>query len=210
MRELVLVFTNPKEVFERRPNLWIPFAILLVLALINTVITGPVTYEFALERTKEAMEKAGQSFEPFTYNRFITFSMLGVILVLPLKVLLQGLIYNIFMPLLGGTGFYQYGVIVAVFAAWISTVGNFLKSILMRITKVPIIHFDLGVFMIGKNTYLSRVLTHVDLFTIWGLIVAGVGLSVLYTVNRKKAMLFVFGVWIIYVLLFALIPGTKA
>lgn len=136
--------------------------------------------------------------------------MLGVLLILPLKVLLQGLIYNIFMPLLGGTGFYQYGVTVAVFAAWISTVGNFLKSILMRITKSPIIHFDLGVLMIGKNTYLSRVLTHVDLFTIWGLIVAGVGLSVLYTVNRKKAMLFVFGIWIIYVLLFALFPGTKA
>lgn len=209
MSELGKVFTNPREVFEKHPTLWIPFAVLLILALINTIITGPVTYELALERTREAMERAGQSFEEFSYNRFLAFSLLGVILVLPLKVLLQGLIYNIFMPLLGGTGFYQYGVTVAVFAAWISTVGNFIKSILIRITKVPIIHFDLGVLMIGKNTYLSRVLTHIDIFTVWGLIVAGVGLSVLYGVTRRKAMWFVFGIWAIYVILFSFVPGTR-
>ncbi len=210
MRGLLTVFTSPKEVFERHPDLWIPFAALLVLALITTFIASPVSYQFALERTREAMEKAGQNFEPFSYNRFISLSLLGVIVILPLKVLLQGLVYNIFMPLLGGTGLYQYGVTVAVFSAWISTVGNFIKSVIIRITRVPIIHFDLGVFMVGKNTYLSRVLTHIDIFTVWSLIVAGVGLSVLYSVNRKKTMMFVFGVWIIYVLLFALIPGAKA
>ncbi len=212
MKDLITIWVKPAEVFEQKPAVWIPFLGVIVVALIAVMIAGPVTFQIALERAQEAMAKAGKEFEGFTYNRFLATTLIATLIIVPVKILLQGLVYNIFMPLFGGVGEYTYGVLVATFASWISGIGTFLKSILIRVTQTPQIHFDLSVFLPKsmEMTYLYKVLVHVDLFTLWALVVSSVGLSVLYQVERKKTYGFVFGVWILYILIFSLIPGGKA
>ncbi len=212
MRDLIQVWTRPADVFERKPPIWVPFVAVVIVALVAVVIAGPVTFQIAMERAQEAMAKAGKEFEGFTYDRFIATTLIATLIVVPVKILLQGLVYNIFMPLFGGIGEYAYGVLVATFASWISSIGTLLKSLLMRLTKTPEIHFDLSLFLPQsmKMSYLYKVFLHIDVFTIWALVISAIGLSVLYQVDRKKTYGFVFGVWVLYILLFSLIPGGKA
>ncbi len=211
------VFYEPDRVFEEsRGFLW-PFVLGLLLTLLALWIVMPLLSQLQLEKLQQMMpQNSGSDFNPKAFQqRLLLYSMLSALVVYPLKILLQGLVFNGVMPLVGGEGVYGHALVAAVYGSWVSAVGNLVKAVISRLTSIFPLHLDLAVLLPDTlvNTPLGHLFSQVDLFTLWSLWVIGTGLAVLYGTERRKGYLVAFGVWLVYLLLVGLIvtfaPGPN-
>jgi hypothetical protein len=67
--------------------------------------------------------------------------------------------------------------------------------------------FNLFFPFVEKGTFLFRLLTQLNFFTIWSLLVFGLGLSIVGKMNIKKSYALAFGLWIVAILIGAAMGG---
>ena len=217
LKSLWQVFYEPDRVFEERASFLWPFLLGLLLTVLALWLVMPFVSHLQLEKLKETMPQLSEDparLAAFQHRMFL-YSLLSVIVVYPLKILLQGLVFHGVMPLVGGEGEYGHALLAVVYGSWISAVGNLLKAVISRITGIFPLHLDLAALVPADaaNGPLGYVLSQVDLFTLWSLWVVGTGLAVLYRTDRRKGYAVVLGVWVVYLLLLALLavfgPGKN-
>ncbi len=216
VKSLWQVFYEPDRVFKENAGFLVPFVLGLLVTLLALWIVMPLLSQFQVEKLKEVMPpNAGDLNVEAFQKRLFLYSLLSAIVIYPLKILLQGLVFHGVMPLVGGEGVYGHALLAAVYGSWISAVGNLVKAALSRLTGVFPLHLDLAVLLPSSwmNTPWGHVLSQVDLFTLWSLWVMGTGLAVMYGTNRRKGYMVVFGVWVLYLVLLGAIaafgPGPK-
>ncbi len=216
IRSLGQVFYDPEGVFRASPSFFLPFILGLLLTLLALWLAMPLISQLQLEKLQETFRQMPNPPDLSTFQRrMLLYSMLSVLVVFPLKILLQGLVFHGVMPLVGGEGEYGYALVAVAYGSWISSVGNLVKALLSRITGIFPLHLDLAILLPSDaaNNPLAHVLSQIDLFTLWSLWVIGTGLAVLYGTHRRKGYGVVIGVWAVYLLLLAVLsifgPGPK-
>jgi len=69
--------------------------------------------------------------------------------------------------------------------------------------KTMEVHFSLAAFMSAdaSETFLYQLLKKIDLFAFWQIVVAGIGVAVIYKFTTKKAIAMVASLYVLYMVI---------
>lgn len=220
MGSLAKIFHSPKEVFEKvdeKPNWLLPFLTVIFVSLIVTAVLLPTVLEPAA--VEGVQSKYGNSEEVLeramkwvSGPRFYAMTLAAVLISTPIQMLAQAGILSLFLLLLHGEVKFQKLLAVTSYSALISVLGAIVKGGISLGTKSTEVYTNLSLFLpfVEKDTFLYRLLTRVDFFTIWSLVVFGLGLSIVGRIEKKKSYILIFSLWIALVLAGSLLGGLQA
>lgn len=216
---LIRVLYEPFKVFtemEEKPSPLFPFLAVIVLSVALYVLTFPSTYEWVLEKMMERVrelppdqqEKAGQI---YTFGRMYIGGAVSILVALPLKMLAQAGIFLLIFLLIGEQISFKGSLTSIAYANWVSFIGNLCKTPLILTKKSYDIHTDLTLFFPSmERKFIYKLLSKVDFFTIFSLIILSIGLAVFGKIERKKVLILVFILWLVFITLSSLLPtGTR-
>ena len=211
LQRIIGVFTSPRQTFEsvdRKPDWLVPFVIILVVSLAFTLALRPIMLEEQFEKQREAMLERGMSEsqvdEQLQKGQKIAqiTAPIGALVASALSLLIVAAVLlfcgNVVM---GGEAKFKKVFAVNTWASLIGVLGIIIKAPFIWQKQTIQIHFGLAAFLSEDQakTFLYKVFANVELFTIWGLIVLGIGLAVIYKWTTQRALTLVFVLWLIYV-----------
>lgn len=205
---LVGIFIEPGKTFQsmiKNPKFLIAgVLILLFVSVFQVALTKKIGFKnivkaemsanpFIQEEQKKEMTEQ-QSTPVFEYVRY------GVIpIVIAISFLIGGLIYWLAGNAMGGSMTFMRGISVWVYASFapavISLVANFLVLFLKNVEDIDpssvqkgLIQANPSAFIDGKSMpVLGTLLGSIDLFQIWGLVLAAIGLKVMGSLSTVSA-----------------------
>ena len=195
------MITSPKATFEKIVANPKPAGILFVVAVIVALAAAsPQFTEAGRQATldmqvKQQEQWTGKQVTDAQYARMeqmskygIVFGLVGTFIFLPVvSLIFAGLYFVAFNAIMGGTASFKQVLAVVTHSQVIGAVGAVAGAPiqLMRGTISMAGPFNLGALvpMVDESSTIARVLGSVSVFTLWGLIVTGIGLGVLY---RRK------------------------
>jgi hypothetical protein len=216
--KLALLFSNPTALFEslKRKSSWLPPLILLILI---SIIIGLIVQPYIMQSVKRdttaflssipnlpegTIDKTNESFDKAAQSGFAKNLLTGVLNGL----LIHGLFFFIVVTVLflvgaiffGGTA--KYIKVMSLYS-WIMpiwVVGMIVAAPLMIAKGTYGISLSLAVMVVHDVTSpLFFLMKNLNLFTIWAVILLGIGFSIIYGVSRAKGvviMLVLWGAWI--------------
>jgi hypothetical protein len=218
------IYTAPTAVFTRlreKPTWVIPLIIALVATLAITALS--IQYvdwsgqrEKMLEQfeergmTEEQQEQALERMESFTDNPLMRygFPLLGAIITQLVAFFFLALVYNLSLPLLGATGNFTRVMSVTAWAGLVMVPAVVVRAILTIMSKSAEVSTSLLLVAPNvSNGFLKVVLSRVDLFTIWQLVLVAIGLKVMFDIKGSKSYWLVAAVWALITGIFALIAS---
>lgn len=212
--ELIKGFVSPKVTYQKigdnpRTVLYFIWVIVLnaILFLIVSKFVFPIVQSGLLEKAKELPpDLRSKVIESYTYSRFLLFGLLGSLIYIPLKMLIQALIFYILFPLAGGVISWGRSLTAVAFANFVTFIAGVFKLPFIIAFKVESIHTDLSIIYSGEASFLSKLLGQIDIFTLYSLYILAVGLSILGNNDRKKTLVFVYLIWLFYIVIYSLLP----
>ena len=216
------VITAPRATMERIVAVPRPVGVLFLVALVVALAAATPMFtaagqQAALDNVVQARIDAGRPMSPEEISgmeRFAPyfgyFTVAQIFIGLPIiSLIIAALCWVIFNTILGGTASFKQVLAVVTHSQVIGAVGAVIGApIQMMQSKFtaggP---FNLGALapMLDEKSALARLLGATSVFTIWGLIVTGIGLAVLY---RRKPGNVAIGLIVAYLLIaFALISA---
>lgn len=214
------VFFSPTKAFTRlkdKPSWWLPLLITVLVTLVVTVVsTRYFDWETQRQRvieqlesrnmTPEQIEQATEQMEKFWSSPIMRFGMpVASALVMQLAaVFVLALIYNLAMPLLGSTGNYLRSLSVVCLASLVSIPAGIVKLLLVLLKRSAEVSTSLLLAAPNvKSGFLQVLLSRVDPFAFWQLVLMAFGLKIVFDLKGSKAYLMVFIVWLAFTLIFA-------
>jgi hypothetical protein len=222
--KLTNIFASPGELFEHvrqtgptTSNWLVPLIVLIVVILaMNQLVVHNASLADQLgsvikkgmseqvQKGKMTQDQADQAYE--TYARpgstmSTIFTIGGVVIITPIAILLVTLIYW----LLGKSAMHAtapYGKVLEVIGLtlFIGALENIVTTLMM--IGMDSIHASpgLGAFIAGfdPENKIHVFLSKVNVFTIWGIVVTGIGLSKLFQRDLAKVLVLVFALWILW------------
>ncbi|MEO0228718.1 MAG: YIP1 family protein [candidate division WOR-3 bacterium] len=205
MVDLIKIITSPTKVFDKEKKPWLPLVATVIISIIGfltlrTVLANEFS-EKALKFIENLPEEQKQRALDQIGNlpRMLIVGVATIIILTPLKILIQALIFNTAAPLMGGELSFPGAIVVMSFANYISSLSWLIKVPIAIITREPVVRTDLGVLFTELKGYLPIVLSQIDIFTIWSLIIIAIGLEKYAKIERKKGYILVLTLWIIYI-----------
>jgi predicted RND superfamily exporter protein len=211
------IITSPKATFATVVALPKPFGILLVVAAIMAVFTGGAQFtetgrQAVLDMNVQMMERFGQQVTDEMYTameRQATFgaywTVISQFIFLPIMALFfAGLFWGVFNALLGGSATFKKVLAVVTHSMVIMAIGAAIAVPIQlaqgQMTITGPFNLSVLVPMLDENSFITRFLSGINLFTLWHTVVVAIGLGVLY--RRKTApiaitLLVVYGVVVV-------------
>ncbi len=209
--DILRIFYDPVKVFRKREmeegiNPWIIFVGIVVISVIIYFLSFQHQYSFLIQQISEKIqnlpeEQRKKALESITRERMLISGLISVVIMVPLKLLFQSLIFQQAFSIWGNVRSFTDSLYVVVYANIISIASQILKLVIEYATGKPYVSFDLSIFVKNMNSVMYKVLANVDIFTIWSLSVMAIGFSELARVNRSKSFAVVFGLWFVYLVL---------
>jgi hypothetical protein len=216
MMNILDIYFSPTKYFNRtkeKPKWLIPLIIIVVASILLTlVVLSTFNPEQKLAQlrernlTPEQMERA----QRFMSGPFAMISgVVSALIIVPLALLIAALVFNFLLPLIGTNGVFLVTFCTVVGAALVRIPAIIIKAILILIKKTPFVHTSFALFfpMLSKSSYFFRLMSKLDFFTIWEVILIGLGLKTIYAIKDKRSYYLVFGVWLLYIIITSIFPG---
>ncbi|MCX7784802.1 MAG: YIP1 family protein [candidate division WOR-3 bacterium] len=210
------IYLAPKRFFiqlKTKPQ-WVIPLILVVISSIIVAMVALATYspEERLAQlrernlTPEQLERAEKVISgPMVWISAIV----AAVIFTPILLLITSVIINFLIPLLGSNSNFliTFGCITS--AALVRIPSMFVKVILMLIKGTPFVHTSFVLFfpMLSKESFLFRLLSRIDFFTIWEIVLIALGLQTVYELKDKRSYYLIFGIWLLYIIIISLFPG---
>jgi hypothetical protein len=222
--KLINVFASPGELFdnvrrtEKTASNWvIPMLLLMVvtIAVGQIIVHNPSLSDQLGETIKKGIEKnvqegkmtqerADQAYEQFARPgalMFTIFQIGGIIIVTPIVFFLLGLVYWLIGKwALKASAPYMKAVEVVGLSSYISILATIITILLMLAMDSLHASPSLAIFVSGfdMENKLHLALAQVNIFTIWGLVVVGIGLAKLYQRDITRILVILFALWILW------------
>ncbi|MGB9824787.1 MAG: YIP1 family protein [Candidatus Hydrothermia bacterium] len=206
MKDLMTIITNPGKVFEEERKPWIPIIFTIIISILGfLVLRLALSQEFA-EKTRQLIENLPEDQRERALagltntTRMLLVGTITILIVTPIKILLQSLIFNQAAPVFGGELSFLNSMTILSYANFVSSLSLLIKVPLAIITRQPLVRTDLGILFNEIKGYLPVVLSQVDIFTIWSLFIIAIGLNKYAKLDKNKSFLLVFILWGVYIL----------
>jgi hypothetical protein len=192
-----------------------PFGILFICALVlglaaaspmfsqagqQAVLDSQVEARNAMGRPMSDQEYATmQRFAPY----FSYFTIAQMLVFMPIiSLIITALCWVVFNTILGGTASFKQVLAIVTHSSVIGTLGAVLGAPIqvLQTKMTPGGPFNLGALapFLDQSSVVARFLSYTSVFTIWGFVVTGIGLAVLY---RRKSANIAMGLIVAYALI---------
>lgn len=210
------VLTAPGEAFKAivdDPRILWPGLVIIAVSLLLTILIIPETKQF----TEETMAASGQSPAQIALAMKVVVSgaLAGTVLTVPLVWLVQAGILALYNQFSVGEARFKQLFAVAVFAGIPSLIKSVISTGLIKAMGFKAamqVSTSLALFMgtSAQNSFLYRFLVHIELFSIWGLVLLILGGSL--AMKKKAGGLAVYGgtIWLAYAVVMAILIKTPA
>jgi hypothetical protein len=206
MKDLITIITTPAKVFEEEKKPWIPIISTIIISILGfLVLRLALSAEFA-EKTRQLIENLPEDQKERALagltntTRMLLVGTITILIITPIKILLQSIIFNQTAPIFGGELSFLNSMTILGYANFVSSLSLLIKVPVAIITRQPLVRTDLGILFDEIKGYLPVVLSQVDIFTIWSLIVIAIGLNKYAKLDKNKSFLLVFILWGVYIL----------
>lgn len=222
LSRVVRVMYAPGRVFqelERRPEWLVPFIICLLVAAISSWVLIP---SVILPAQREALESRGlteqqlEAARPWLEgNRPVYIGLVTALVFTALGfVVIAGVFHLVCAMILGGQANFARTFAVVAYS-WVVVVPESIVKIPIQLaTKSAEAHTSLALILSSPGEgsafayrFLYRFLDQVDIFTVWRIILIGVGLSVMFKFSRQKSFYVVVALWLILAVIVSLVSG---
>ena len=223
----VNIFTDPAIVFEelKKTNNWklslMPLIILMALWAVSLLLLKDLYYYVQLEQSVKWIENISQipedqkedalnsvydSFEnpkPFS----IAIMWLTNVFAGPLRVLMITLIILLIVKFFFGESTNYLSLLPYISFSYLITVLESVIKIPLMLNKWSIdVYTGMGLLDIGeKGTFINNFLSAVDLFSVWRIILIGIGLSIYFNKAAKPYTIAIFIYWLFQISIFAVL-----
>jgi hypothetical protein len=205
------IFLEPKKVFESlkiKPTWLVPFIIIALLGIGFYYYTYPFIMNQQVERIKNnekipdeqkqtIIEKMTEKDHPPFWQLFI--APVGTLVAL---VIVAAVLFFVFNVLLGGDSSFRRVFSVYTYSSLIAIPSMIVKFPLIMMKKDVNVQTSLALLLSAdsKDTFLYRILSGFDIFTLWQVILISIGMGVLYRYTTKKAFTVVLVLWVLLIL----------
>ena len=211
MKKLLNLYFSPVEVFKQlseKPDWVIPVIITLVIILILTMVALPkviipeqskriMEMEQLQEAQKERDLASLEGIRPYIQTPIF------VIIFTFLLIFAKAGIFFLIFSLFGSRTVFKKVLAVVSYSFLISIPESILKTAMMLMKGSTRVYTSFALFAsnLGFKSPLFGLLSRIDIFTIWNLILISLGFTVIYGIGKKKSFGIVFGCWVLWLLI---------
>jgi len=220
------IYLSPSRAFGRlkeKPTWLVPLIIVLVFNMLIAFLSGQYVdwdrqRELAVDRmrernmSEEQIQKATEGMEKFYSSPAMRYGAptVSALVISIIGVLFLAVIYNVSLPLLGGTSDFKRTWAIVCNASLIAVPSAIVRGVLVLLKRSAEVTTSLLLAAPGlKHGFLAVVLGRIDIFAIWQLILCAIGLNVIFGLKGSRSYLLVFSVWAVLTVIFALL-GARA
>ncbi len=203
-QRIMKLFTDPVEVMNDislKPKILVPILLILIIFTLMNVLKMDFLKELMLEQFKVQMEgnpNVSQLSESIIMN-YVYFALIMASIGPLLAIFSKGLISHGIVQLFEGKGKIKTSISVVAFSYFIVVFGEVVRTIITLLTKNYMVMTSPAAIMSNEKmgTPLYILLSSLDVFTIWYLIVSIIGISIVHKISKGKAAVAVFAPWIL-------------
>ena len=229
LQRLAGVLFAPVETFKdiaRRPDLLTPIAAILLVSVISAIIVAPrVDFESTM---REQIAQANRNMSQQDVDRIVRFSAASAkvllyaspLLSLAIMAAIAGILLLAFR-LFGGEGGYKQALSVTLYA-WMPLVVQGAIGTIILLARGSASAEELGNLVMSnpgflvdmkENVVLYALLSSLDIFMFWSLVLFTIGFSLVSRMSRGKSAAIVFGLWAVLIVIkvgFAALGAARA
>jgi len=220
------IYLAPGRKFARlkeKPNWLGPLVIVLVFNMLLTVVSSQyidwqkqrqTAVEQMRERNvpQEQIDKATEGMDRFYSSPAMRYGVpvISSLIVGLIAMLFLAVVYNVSLPLFGGTSDFKRVWSIVVNASLVAVPAAIVRGLLVLLKRSAEVTTSLALAAPGlKQGFLKALLTQLDIFDFWKFLLIAIGLKVVFGIKNSKAYTLVFVVWIVAVLILSLL-GMRA
>ncbi len=217
LSKIMGIFSRPKETFgsiDEKPDWLLPFLILIAVSILSLVITYhkvllPEQITKVTEMGNLTEEQLAKAREMMGGMRGILLSLVGIIITIPLFLFLKSGIFLVFSNILGGESTFKKVLSVSSWALLIEVAEIIVKTPIMFLKHSSQVITSLALFFpfLSHKSFAFRFLNKFDFFTIWELVLIGIGLAIASKFSTKRGEGIVFSLWVIWIIIS--VTGSK-
>ena len=219
------IFTDPIVSFQelKKTNDWktsfMPLIVLMVLGAISLLLLKELYYDVQLEQSVKWIENSSQIpddqkedalksvYESLENPRPLSILIMWLTNVFagPLRIIMTTLIVLMIVKFFFGESTRYSNLLPYVSFSYLITILETVIKIPLMINKWSIdVYTGLGLLGIGeKGTFINNLFAAMDLFSVWRIILIGIGLSVYYKKSAKPLIIAIFIYWLFQISIFA-------
>lgn len=210
--KIINIFFEPRKVFESlkiKPTWLVPFIIVALLGLGFFYYTFPYMVDQQVERIRDneripeqqkemIIERMKESSHPPAWQ--LAIAPAGTLVAL---VIVSAVLFFAFNVLMGGDSSFRRVFSVYCYSALIAIPAMIVKFPLIMSKGNLNVQTSLALLLSpdAKDSFLYKVFSSFDVFTVWQVILVSMGLGVMYRHSTKKALTAVVILWIIWIFL---------
>ncbi|MBI5805681.1 YIP1 family protein [candidate division TA06 bacterium] len=212
-QKIIGIYYRPEEVFEQlkpKTSWWVPLIIVLAVSAAAVMISRPIVMpEILAEIAKNPDIPAENMAQIQQRIENPIFSLINVVIGLPLAWLAVGLVFWGVFSMLGGKSTFVKMFAATVWAWMVSIPGSLVKVPLMFVMETAKVHTSLALILPleMEETFLFRLLSQVDIFAVWTLSVMAIGYSAFTGIKQKKSLWAVFITWAVWIVVLSFVKG---
>jgi hypothetical protein len=215
---MLRLFYVPSETFEslaRKQSAadWLVPAILTAAVVVATaVLIMPITTEFtqqAMQQQMQDMPAEQRAIVEKSQGMMQTGALIATPIMMFIFLFIFAAVYLVLGKLLGGTLSYGQTLAISSYSMLVAIPQHIVKTPLILAKKTLLVQMGLGIFLSEETlqTFGGRFLASIDPFVIWGVVITGLGLSIVGQIDRNKAYI---GVGIITLTWLAIASGLAS
>jgi len=213
MKRVIDLYLSPGRAFQglkEKPEWLMPLIVVLVVLTILSILTISTTRDLISAQQIEAMkqrnmtdEQIEQAMKFASGPMIMVFGAIGTIIGILVVLLIFAGILNLFIPMFGGEGGFRFVFSVVSYSALVKIPGQLLRWILIMLKHSLQVSTSLALFLPNPETksFAYRLLSGIDFFIIWEMILVATGISITNNLKKQNAYILVFAIWIVSILL---------
>lgn len=202
MKNVFTIFMAPEETFKRvRENktAWLfALAVLVVVSFAVIYMQMPaLEKEFHRQFQNQQIDASMQ--DTFMATAKTSAYVMGIVAPV-IMLFVTGLLLMLLNLVVRGEGKYMQFVSIAAFSALPGLVGSLITGVLimtMDVQSATDISLSLGAFVSDKSSQMYRLLSLINPFSIWSLVLYIIGSSVIMNRPRKKVATWIIAAWLV-------------
>jgi len=213
INKIINIFTDPGSVFRdlrRYPTWLLPFSLVMLMSIVFTISTEDLILKYQKEAIynstlipEEQKDQIIEKYENKTpKRRHIESVIAGVVNVSVLFVVAAGIFWIVGNFVLGGAASFKQLFCMYSWAGMITVLELIIKLPLSLAKGSLNVYTSLAVLMDPEQskTILFQILNAFDIFTIWKIVLWGMGFGVIYNFSKGKSYAAVISLYILYLI----------
>ena len=192
---MLRVFYAPSETFEavaeqRSAADWlVPTIVVAMVVFFSTYVTSPIYVAETMEQTQQQMPADQSDAMEGAADAILISTLIAAPVMTFVMLFIGAAIYLLVGKLLGGLLGYSQCLAIVAYTSLITILQHIVKSALVLANETMKVQIGLGMFLSeeAQKNFGGALLSFIDPFLVWMIVIAGLGLSIVGQIERSRA-----------------------